>query len=70
MDRQPTTVFIIRTVTQQVDKLALEHGENEIERSVRVAHNQKQHGLFISDGVQFHFIVLHQLPHFPDVKWG
>ena len=70
MDRQSATVFIIRTVTQQVDKLALEHGENEVERSVCVAHNQKQHGLFIPNGVQFHFIVLHQLPHFPDVKWG
>ena len=52
------------------DKLALEHGENEVEGGVRVTHNQKQHGLFIPDGVQFHFIVLHQLPHLPDVKWG
>ena len=70
MDRQSATVFIIRTVTQQVDKLALEHGENEVEGGVRVAHNQEQHGLFIPDGVQLHFIVLHQLPHLPDVKWG
>ena len=70
MDRQPTAVFIIRTVTQQVDKLALKHGKNEVEGGVRVAHNQKQHGLFIPNGVQFHFIVLHQLPHLPDVKWG
>ena len=70
MDRQPTAVFIIRTVTQQVDKLALEHSENEVEGGVCVAHNQKQHGLFIPDGVQFHFIVLHQFPHLPDVKWG
>ena len=46
------------------------HGKNEVEGGVCVAHNQKQHGLFIPDGVQFHFIVLHQLPHLPDVKWG
>ena len=70
MDRQSATVFIIRTVTQQIDKLALKHGENEVECGVRVAHNQKQHGLFIPNGVQFHFIVLHQFTHFPDVKWG
>ena len=70
MDRQPTTVFIIRTVTQQIDKLALKHGENEVEGGVRVAHNQKQNRLFIPDGVQLYFIVLHQFPHFPDVKWG
>ena len=70
MDRQPATVFIIRTVTQQVDKLALKHGKNEVEGGVRVAHNQKQHGLFIPDGVQLHFIVLHQFTHFPDVKRG
>ena len=70
MDRQPTAVFIIRSVTQQVDKLALKHGKNEVECGVRVAHNQKQHVLFIPNGVQFHFIVLHQLPHLPDVKWG
>ena len=35
MDRQPATVFIIRTVTQQVDKLALKHSENEVECGVR-----------------------------------
>ena len=70
MDRQSATVFIIRTVTQQVDKLALKHGKNEVEGGVRVAHNQEQYRLFIPDGVQFHFIVLHQLPHLPDVKWG
>jgi len=70
MDRQPTAVFIICTVTQQIDKLALEHGENEVERGIRVAHNQKQNRLFIPDGVQLHFIVLHQFPHLPDVKWG
>jgi len=70
MDRQPTAVFIIRTVTQQVDKLALKHGENEVEGGVRVTHNQKQNRLFIPDGVQPHFIILHQFPHLPDVKWG
>ena len=51
-------------------KLALKHGKNEVEGGVRVAHNQKQHGLFIPDGVQLHFIVLHQFTHFPDVKRG
>ena len=46
------------------------YGENEVEGGVRVTHNQEQYGLFIPDGVQLHFIVLHQFPHLPDVKWG
>ena len=39
MDRQSATVFIIRTVTQQVDKLALKHGKNEVEGGVGKENN-------------------------------
>ena len=48
----------------------MEHSQNEIESGVRVTHNEKQHRLFVPDGVQLHFVVLHQLAHFPDVKGG
>ena len=68
MDGQPPAVFVIGPVTKQVDKLALYHCQNEIKGRVRVRHNQEQGCFFIPDGVKFQFVVLHQLPHLPDVK--
>ena len=68
MDGQPPAVFIIRPVAQKVDKLALHHSQNEIKGCVRVAHNEEQGRFFIPDGVKSQLVVLHQLPHFPDVK--
>ena len=70
MDGQPPAVFIIGPVTKQVDKLALYHCQNEIKGGVRVRHNQEQRRFLVPDGVKFQFVVLHQLPDFPDVKRG
>ena len=69
MDGHPPAVFISRPVAQKVDKLALHHGKNEVKRRVRVAHNEEQGRFFIPDDVKLQLVILHQLPHFPDVKW-
>ena len=68
MDGQPPAVFIIGTVAKQVDKLALYHCQNKIERGVRVAHYEEQRRFLVPDGVKFQLVVLHQLPHLADVK--
>ena len=57
-----------RIPVRQVYELALHHCQNEIKGRVRVRHNQEQSCFFIPDGVKFQFVVLHQLPHLPDVK--
>ena len=37
MDRQPPVIEIVRLVAEQVEKLALQHGYDEIEKVVSVS---------------------------------
>lgn len=52
MDGQPASVFIIRLVTEQVEKLALQHGDHEIKGGIRIAHNEEQSCFPVSQSVQ------------------
>ena len=70
MDRQPASVFIIRLIAEQIEKLALEHGDHEIKGGVRVAHNEKQGGFSVAQGIKFQIVILHQIPQFLNIEWG
>lgn len=54
------TVFIIRTVTQQVDKLALKHGKNSKLKVVSVSLIIRNNTVFSSRWCPAPFIVLHR----------
>ena len=68
MDGKPPTIHVVGPVAQQIDKLALQHRQNEVKGRVRVAHNQEQRRFAVAQGVQLHFVGFHQLTDFPDVK--
>ena len=70
MDRQPASVFIIRLIAEQIEKLALEHGDHEVKSGVRVAHNEEQGGFSVSQGVKFQVVILHQVPQFLNIEWS
>jgi len=42
MNGKPAAVYIICFITQQVKKLGIHHGNNEIESIVRVGDNDKE----------------------------
>ena len=42
MDGQLAAEFIVRFLAQEVEKLAVDHGDQEIEGAVRIAHDEKQ----------------------------
>ena len=68
MDGKPPAVHVVGPVAQQIDKLALQHRQNEIECRVRVRHDKEQCRFAVAQGVQLHFVGFHQLTDFPDVK--
>ena len=70
MNRQPAAVFIICLVAEQIEKLALEHGDHEIKGGVRVAHNEEQSSFSVAQGIKFQIIILHQIPQFLNIEWG
>ena len=70
MDREPPVVLVVRLLAQQVEKLGVDHADEEIEGAVRVAHDEKQGGLAVAQGVQLQLIVPGDLPQLGDVEGG
>ena len=57
MDREPAAVHIIRFLTQQVEELGVDHGDQEVESGIRIRHDQEQRCFPVPDGIQFQLIV-------------
>ena len=70
MDRQPPAVHIVGLFTQQIEKLGVHHGNQEVEGAVGVAHNEEQRCFSVAQGVQFQLIVGGNFPQFGDVEGG
>ena len=62
MDGQPPAVHIIGFLTQEIEQLGIAHGDQEVERIVRVAHDEKQRGLSVAQRVQLQLVICRQLP--------
>lgn len=50
MDGQSASVYIVGFLTQKIEELAVDHGDQEIECAVRVGHDEKQHRLSVPGG--------------------
>ena len=70
MDRKPAAVNVVRFLTEQVEELGIGHGNQEIERAVRITHDQEQRCFLIPEGIQLQFVVGRQLPELLDIKDG
>ena len=70
MDRQPPAVHIVRLFAEQVEQLGVAHGNQEVKAIVCVAHNEKQCGSPVSQGIQFQLIVGRDLPQLRNVEHG
>ena len=70
MDRQPPVIEIVRLVAEQVEKLALQHGNDEIEGGIGIAHNEEQRRFPVTHCVQLQFILRHNVPKLLDIEGG
>ena len=68
MDRQLTTVHIIGFVAEQIEKLGVDHGDQEVKGAVRIAHDKEQRRFPVAQLVQFQLIVHGGIPDFLNIE--
>ena len=68
MNGQLTTVHIIGFVAQQVEKLGVDHGDQEVKGTVRIAHDEKQRRFPVAQLVQFQLVIHGGIPDFLNVE--
>ena len=68
MDGQLAAVHIICFIAQQIEKLGVDHADEEVEGGIRVRHDEEQRCLAISEGVQFQLVIGSQVPDLLNVK--
>lgn len=68
MHGQSPAVHIVRLIAQEVEKLGIAHGNQEIEAVVRIAHNEEQRRLLVAQRIQLQFIIRRQLTQFGDIE--
>ena len=68
MDGQFAAVHIICFVAQQIEKLGVDHADEEVEGAVRIAHDEEQRRFLITQRVQRQLIVHGEVTQFLDVE--
>ena len=62
MHGQAPAVHVIRLFAEQIEKLGVNHADEEIERAVRIAHDEEQRRLAVAQRVQLQFVIGQNLP--------
>ena len=68
MDRKSPAVNIVRFLAEQIEKLRVTHGNQEVETVIGVAHNEKKRGLLISKSVKLQLVVCCHISQFRNIK--
>ena len=68
MDRQLSAVLVICLIAEQIEKLRVDHGDQEVKGTVRIAHDKEQRRFPVAQLVQFQFIVHGGIPNFLNVE--
>ena len=68
MDGQLAAVHIICFIAQQIEKLGVDHADEEVEGGIRVRHDEEQRRFLITQRVQLQLIVHGEVPQFLDVE--
>ena len=68
MDWQFAAVLVICLITEQIEKLGVDHGDQEVKCTVRIAHDKEQRRFPVTQLVQFQLIVHGGIPDFLNIK--
>ena len=68
MDGQFAAVHIICLVAEQIEKLGVDHADEEVEGGIRVRHDEEQRRSLIAQRVQLQLIVHGEVTQFLDVE--
>ena len=53
MHGQAPAVHVVRLIAQEVEKLGIAHGNQEIKAVVRITHNEEQRRLLVAQRIEF-----------------
>ena len=68
MAGKSAAIHIVCFITQQVEELCIHHGHDEVEGIICIGNDHKEGGFAVSDGVQFHLVIGHQVTDLGDIK--
>ena len=68
MDGQLSTVHIVCLVAQQIEKLGVDHADEEVEGGIRVRHDEEQRRFLIAQRVQLQLIVHGEVTQFLNIE--
>ena len=68
MDGQLAAVLVICLIAEQIEKLRVDHGDQEVKSTVRIAHDKEQRRFPVAQLVQFQFIVHGGIPDFLNIE--
>ena len=68
MDWQFAAVLVICLITEQIEKLCVDHGDQEVKCTVRIAHDKEQRRFPVTQLVQFQLIVHGGIPDFLNIE--
>ena len=70
MDGKPAAVLVIGLFTQQIEKLCIAEGDQEIEGIVRIAHYEEQRRFPVPQGVQLQLVIHGNVPDLLNIEGG
>lgn len=70
MDREPAAIHIVGFFAEQVEKLGITHGDQEVKAVIRITHNEEQGSFPISQSVQLQLIIGCDLTQLCNVKYS
>ena len=56
MHGQAPAVYVVRLFAQEVEKLSVDHADKEVERAVRIAHDEEQRRFAVMIAVETDFV--------------
>ena len=68
MHGQASAVHVVRLFAQEVEKLGVDHADKEVERAVRIAHDEEQRRLAVAQRIQLQLIIRRQFPKLRNIK--
>jgi hypothetical protein len=70
MHRQTPTIYIVRFLAQQIEKLRVAKGYEEVEGIVCVGHDDKQRGFLVAQRVELQLVIGRQIAQLLDIERG
>ena len=70
MDWEPAAIHIVGFFAEQVEKLGITHGDQEVKAVICITHNEEQGSFPVSQSVQFQLIIGRDFTQFCDVEYS